>query len=135
MMKDYVKSYAPLQRRLNCRQKLYPNIVAVVYSVEGDNWEHVDDFTRAMKGLTELDIIDYRKPNIIGILTHALRVGASARDKARWTQSINLKKNSFQNALKSKLGMTVPICVIENNFINESIDGRLEQENGRMGII
>ncbi|XP_052105978.1 uncharacterized protein LOC127738684 [Mytilus californianus] len=93
-------------------RKSYPNLVMIVLNIQDNRIEgESSNFAKMLKGISNVNAIDNRNPNVVVVLTHATSI---ARNPKRWEEKVELKKAQVQAMVQVHLGINPEIVVQEN---------------------
>ena len=100
--------------------KFYPNIVLIVSSIidnrmVGEN----SNFSKMLRILSKLNIVDKARPNVVIVLTHAMFI----RPERQYTELVENKKNLVKNLVRLYFEIDVPIVILDNVTEGLEIEG------------
>jgi len=124
-MRDFFSNDHALHPTGQTFKKLYHSIIAIVHKSDGKNEFMSERFKQSIDKVIALKVVDQDRPNVIGILTHALNVRPVINPSTEWTENINKIKESYKNVLETQFGFDVPVCVIENHLNDGIAEGGL----------
>ena len=93
-------------------RSVYPNLIFVAIPasdsrIEGDS----SLLSKSLRALAKLDLVDPNVPNVIGVITKA---GQFSRDKKKWIEEFNLRKDAFKKILFKHFQVATEIVALEN---------------------
>ena len=93
---------------------VYPNaILLCVKSTDNRIDGPQSTFTKNLRTLASLKLIDVKKPNLVIVITHAAAISAGKR---KWTEKSNKIADIFQRIVKDTLEFKPPVVFIENEI-------------------
>lgn len=100
----------------------YPNLVMIVLNITDNRIEgECSNFSKMLKGIQKIKVIDPHNPNVVIVLTHAVSI---ATEVDVWIEKVEKKKIQVQEIVQLFLGITPEIVVQEN----EPLSFRLEKD-------
>ena len=110
-------------------KKVYPNLIFI--TIRSTDWRisgTTSQLVRSLKVLKRLGLVDVKKPNVLGVITHA---NSFSRDKKKWLDLFKEKKKCFSEVIFRYLDVKPEIVVVENFPEDE----KLVKEEGGYGYI
>ncbi len=107
-------------------RNLYPNIVLLCIQATDNRFmgSH-SSFTKTLKAIRSLNIVDRQKPNVIVVITWACSI--PFRNITKWENKLIEKGRKINEILRDTLGVHAPVTYLENDFKEVG----LEQQPGR----
>ena len=100
----------------------FPNIIFVMMNagdtrIEGEN----SNLAKSLKCLMKLNLVDPKKPNVVGVMTFAAHMG---RRPAKWERTFEERRNLFKSILFEHLNVAAEVVALENDVEDAELEKR-----------
>ena len=107
-IEQYITNHRHLGSRL---YKCYPNIILLTFNIMDERIEGRDsNAAKMLRVLSELKIVDTKRPNVIVVLTHAKSI-----PPLNYSETIKSIELSIQTLTRTYLQVEAPVILLENN--------------------
>ena len=91
----------------------FPNLILIVVKatdprIAGEN------FSKSLRCLNELSLVDHRRPNVVAVLSFCCSVPCGNLE--RWKEKMENKKKVVQRVILNTLKVNAPVVLLENYF-------------------
>ncbi|KAI6660498.1 hypothetical protein LOD99_14082 [Oopsacas minuta] len=113
-----MESFISTHPHLGCRTlKIYPNIILIVIRAVDNRLIGENAKTSQMlRAISQLDIVDTERPNVVFILTHAWAI-----PERKYSEESKAQKERLKQLSREFLGVTPPVVMIENNLNDNNL--------------
>ncbi|XP_028413762.1 uncharacterized protein LOC114536605 [Dendronephthya gigantea] len=102
-------------------QLTYPNLVFLVVNVLTTRIEREkSSFSKCLRGIKLLKVVDTSHPNLVVIATFCCSFGH--RNVKKWEKKIQEKKDAISATVFNVLGVSAPVVLIENDFDDHELE-------------
>ena len=114
LMENFITTHP----HLGCKTlKIYPNIILIVIRavdnrIIGENAKT----SQMLRAISQLDIVDTERPNVVFILTHAWAI-----PERKYSEDSRAQKKRVKQLSREFLGITAPVVMIENKFVDNNL--------------
>ena len=114
LMENFITTHP----HLGCKTlKIYPNIIFIVIRAVDNRIIGKNAKTSQMlRAISQLDIVDTERPNVVFILTHAWAI-----PERKYIEDCKAQKKRMKQLSREFLGVTAPVVMIENRFIDNNL--------------
>ena len=114
LMENFITTHP----HLGCKTlKIYPNIILIVLRAVDNRIIGKNAKTSQMlRAISQLDIVDTERPNVVFILTHAWAI-----PERKYTEDCRAQKKRMKQLSREFLGVTAPVVMIENKYVDNNL--------------
>ena len=99
----------------------FSNLILIVVKatdtrIAGEN----SNFSKSLRCLNELSLVDHRRPNVVAVLSFCCSV--SCKNVETWKKKMENKKKVIQDVIFNALKVNAPVVLLENDFEEEELE-------------
>ena len=99
----------------------FPNLILIVVKatdrrIIGEN----SNFSKSLRCLNQLDLVDHGSPNVVAVLS--LSCSVPYKNRERWKEKMEWKQKVVQDVILRTLKVNAPVVLLENEFEKEELE-------------